>query len=411
MEWRNYDHDHDQTAVHRIWSEVGWLSPDKKRAVKALDIFLGAGRKLVALMDGEAECLVSTDRGSLRYLDEELPFAGVSGVTTSRIGRKQGFARRLTALAVAKDVADGALVSGLGMFEQGFYNKLGFGSCGYEHRVSFDPARMSVSADVPVPRRIGFDDWEAVHAARLARTRGHGSLIFDDPRLTRTSMMWTEKGFGLGYGDEAGTLTHMVWLDISGDHGPHYRVVWMACRDGKDFLELMGLLKQLGDQVRLVSMNEPPGIQLQDFIERPNQLRAMTEGGKLEQAIRAFVYFQARINDVPGCLALTHLPVESFAFNLVISDPIEACLPGDALWRGVAGEYVVHLGLNSKATPGTEPALPTLTTSVNAFSRMWLGVRPATGLAVTDELIGPPELLAKLDAAFCLPHPLFDWDF
>ncbi len=29
-------------------------------------------------------------------------------------------------------MADGALVSGLGMFDQGFYNHLGFGTGGYE---------------------------------------------------------------------------------------------------------------------------------------------------------------------------------------------------------------------------------------------------------------------------------------
>jgi hypothetical protein len=38
-------------------------------------------------------------------------------------------------------------------------------------------------------------------------------------------------------------------------------------------------------------------------------------------------------------------------------------------------------------------------------------VRPATGLACTDDLCGPPELLAQLDRAFRLPQPTPDWDF
>jgi hypothetical protein len=42
---------------------------------------------------------------------------------------------------------------------------------------------------------------------------------------------------------------------------------------------------------------------------------------------------------------------------------------------------------------------------------LWLGVRPATGLAVTDELSGPPELLEALDWVLRLPDPKPDWDF
>ena len=49
------------------------------------------------------------------------------------------------------------------------------------------------------------------------------------------------------------------------------------------------------------------------------------------------------------------------------------------------------------ARPQPTPTRPTLTATVNAFTRLWLGVRPATGLAVTDDLSGPPELLQQLD--------------
>jgi len=62
-----------------------------------------------------------------------------------------------------------------------------------------------------------------------------------------------------------------------------------------------------------------------------------------------------------------------------------------------------------KAAAGTDPALPTLTASVGAFTRLWLGVRPASGLAVTDDLTGPDDLLAGLDDAFHLPDPKPSW--
>ncbi len=63
------------------------------------------------------------------------------------------------------------------------------------------------------------------------------------------------------------------------------------------------------------------------------------------------------------------------------------------------------------SAPGADPALPTLAASVGAFTRMWLGVRPATGLAATDDLFGPQELLERLDRVLRLPDPKPDWDF
>ncbi|UCH77896.1 MAG: hypothetical protein JSU81_09245, partial [Candidatus Coatesbacteria bacterium] len=71
----------------------------------------------------------------------------------------------------------------------------------------------------------------------------------------------------------------------------------------------------------------------------------------------------------------------------------------------------VTLGPSSGAEPGHDASRPTLTASVNAFTRMWLGIRPASGLAITDGLAGPPGLLAELDEVLRLPDPTPDWDF
>ena len=49
--------------------------------------------------------------------------------------------------------------------------------------------------------------------------------------------------------------------------------------------------------------------------------------------------------------------------------------------------------------------------SVNAFTRLWLGVCPATGLSVTDGLEAPRELLEELDVVLRLLDPQPDWDF
>jgi hypothetical protein len=406
--FRAYDPERDREATHRIWREVGWL---KKGREEAMDRYVRASRALVAEIDGTAECLVLSTPGSLRYLDEDLPFACVIGVTTSYIARRQKLAGRLAARLVAADALDGALVTALGMFEQGFYNKLGFGTGTYEIFYAFDPAHLRVPVSPRVPCRITPDDWEEVHAARLARRRRHGACNLTHPEMTRMDMD-PENCFGLGYRDpRTGALGHHIWCRAdNAEHGP-YCVVWMAYRTLEEFLELMALIQSLGDQVRLVRLCDPPGIQLQDLLDRPFQRRQTSKGGEFESNAWASAWWQARILDLPGCLARTRLPWCDLRFNLSLHDPIEQLLDEDAPWRGVGGEYVVTLGPESSARRGHDPSLPVLQASVNAFTRMWLGVVPATGLATTDDLSGPPELLEALEAAFRLPLPRPDWPF
>ncbi len=410
MSLREYDLGKDKEAVHRIWGETGWI--EEKKDDEAMDIFLEGSRNMVAEVNGEAECLVNTNSGTIRYLNEDLPLSGITGVTTSRVARKLGLASRLTAHAVARDAANGAAVSLLGMFEQGYYNQLGFGNGSYEHWCAFDPAQLKVSLKPRVPRRLTPDDWEAVHASRLARLRGHGACNLDAPQVSRAEMLWSRNGFGLGYTDGAnGELTHYLWCGTKDVENGPYRVWWTSYRTREEFLELLALLKNLGDQVRLVKLREPQGIQLQGLLKQPFKTQQVTKESKYESKITASAYWQVRICDLPGCLARTHLAGDGVSFNLVLSDPIEQFLDDSASWRGVAGEYLVTLGPTSSAEPGSDASLPTLDASVGAFTRMWLGVRPATGLAWTEELSGPQDLLEQLDRVLRLPDPKPDWDF
>ena len=119
-----------------------------------------------------------------------------------------------------------------------------------------------------------------------------------------------------------------------------------------------------------------------------------------------------RMLDLEKCLSKTHLLNPSVEFNLVLSDPIGACLgPNRKAWTGIGGEYTVTLGEDSSAKPGTNSQLPTLHATVNAFSRLWLGIRPATHLAISDDVDGPTELLEQLDAVLRLPTASWGWYF
>jgi hypothetical protein len=204
MKWREYDPKRDQAAGRRIWYETGWLRPERP---EVFDSVAMQGPAYLTELDGEPECLVILSRGSLRYVSRDLTFTGVMAVTTSRVGRRQGLAARLTARAVAEQAAAGSAVAGLGMFDQGFYDKLGFGSGGYEHIVAVDPLSLQLDVKPRRPARLGMEHAAAVHAARLGRTLHHGGLCFPNLDVTRADMLRSEHGFGLGYFNGA-ELTH-----------------------------------------------------------------------------------------------------------------------------------------------------------------------------------------------------------
>ncbi|MCD4777137.1 MAG: GNAT family N-acetyltransferase [Candidatus Aegiribacteria sp.] len=407
---RKFDPNKDLEACHRIWREVAWIENEEHE--KAMDIFLEGCRALVGDINGETEALVVSTPGRVRYLEKDIPLSAVCGVTTSYAGRRRGLAGKLTAELIALDVAEGAEVAGLGMFEQGFYDKLGFGSGPYETVIGFDPASLSLNVNPPPPRRLTKDDWELVHRSRLGRMQVHGNTSLIREETTRAEMQWSKNGFGLGYMDaDNELLSHHFWCGSAmGENGP-YDIYWMCYGDYFQFLELLGLIKNLGDQVHLVKLNETAAIQIQDLLKTPFRNNRKTEKSKYEATNRSSAYWQIRICNLEKCLEETILHGDPVPFNLKLSDPIEDYLEQDAPWHGISGSYIVTLGPESHGEKGHDRSLPVLEASVGAFSRMWIGARPATGLCVTDDLEGPEKLIRKLDRILRLPSPRIDWEY
>ena len=220
-------------------------------------------------------------------------------------------------------------------------------------------------------------------------------------------MQEADNGFGLGYRD-GDRITHHFWAEAKGEQGP-YSVWWLAYETTDQLLELLALMHNLSDQVHHLEIQEPPQIQIQDLLEWPFRNRSRTHRAVHEHRMSSDASAQARILDLPACIAAVSARAD-VAFNLRLHDPVARYLPQDG-WQGAGGEYVVRLGATSRAELGADPGLPGLSASVGAFTRLWLGVRPAVSLAVTDDLSGPPELLAAIDAALALPVPHFDWNF
>jgi len=412
MKFRKYDEMKDRASVFRIFEEVGWLDEkrDKKRD-RYVDAFITASAGYVAVIRDEAECFVMTSPGSIRYRDAELRLCGVTGVTTSRIARKMNSATRLTAMALAEAAKAGDGVAGLGVFDQGFYNKLGFGNGPYQQWMAFDPSSLEVESLKRAPHRLGLKDAKKMHASRLSRMRGHGSVCILPFEQTQDEIAFTKTGFGLGFFDErTGELTHHLWIRAKGNHGP-YIVTFMSYRSYDQLLELLSLLKSFSDQVYVVEMLEPPEIQLQDLLRRPFRYKETTRRTKYENYISAECYYQVRMLNLVECVRKTRLLYDGPRFNLTLTDPITEFLPGGSGWRGLSGDYTVAFGTKSSVTSGHEMGLAVLKASVGAFTRMWMGVRSAGALSVTDDLEAPENLLRELDDLFRLPDPMPDWDF
>ena len=406
MDIRPFDPKEDIRAVERIWYECGWVE-DENQAAFVKD-FLSVGNCIVGCLDGTPECQVHTVPGTIYHLDQPLELCAVTAVTTSRIARKQGFARVMTAQQLAAGAEAGAEVAALGMFDQGFYDQVGFGTGAYEHTIRFDPTTLKVDVPFRVPARLSKDNWADVHGAMVERMKHHGAVVLNPPIIMKGELGWHENGFGLGYYDGK-KLASFFWAEAKDENGP-YEISFMAYRDVDELMELLALIKSLGDQVSSFVLQEPAHIQLQTLLKQPFRNRRNTRGSTFENVHRSAAWWQLRLLDVGACLDRFSWPGESFEFNLVLSDPAAEFLKGDG-WQGIGGEYVVRIGERSGAQPGSRTGLPSLTASVNTFTRLFFGIASATEQLVAPDFAAPDELVHQLDAAFCLPRMSTSWDF
>ena len=410
MNGRIYEKQRDRKAFHRIWRECGWLSEDKNEIASA-DLFAENCATRVWDINNEAESIVMTLPGDYRYGQQKLDLTAVTGVTTGRIARRQGIAGKLLAESLAIEAEKGAVLAGLGIFEQGFYDRLGFGTTAYEHWLSFDPTHLNIPQLTAIPERLELKDWKALHANRLKRRRLHGSVNIFSPTISKCNMLATKNGFGLGFrsGQE---VTHHIWFGAHEDveSGP-YSVWWMAYHNPKELEELLAVIKSLGDQVLIVTIREPIDIQLQDFLEKPFRYRNISKGSKHGWHNNAEAYHQLRICDIRKAIAAVQIEGEKSELNLTLSDPIDSFLPKGGKWRGCAGEYTVSLGLNSLCKFGHTKGLPHLKTDIGSFTRLWTGALSASALQVGRRIEADTPMVESLNRIFNLPKPSPDWDY
>jgi len=408
MEYRKFDIKKDKDALFTILNEVGWVHDKKKD--KYLNKFLPKANTLVSDINDQAEVFATSSNGSIRYQDETLKLCAITGVSASLLARKQGFAGKLTATRLALDAEKGAEVGALCIFDQGYYNKLGFGNGNCENLVSFTPSTLKIDRKVKTPVRLTEKDYKIIHKNRVNRLPNHCAVTLPE-YTTQAELGEKNKNMGFGYFGGNGNLTHHVWLSGKGKEQGPYWVQWLAYENLDQLMDLFALLKSFEEQVIMIRMVEPTFIQMQDFIEKPYHIKAMTRKSENQNFIYTTAYWQLRILNLQKCMKKTHLNCDDFSFNLQLSDPIGKYVSGDVKWKGIAGDYVITLGKDSSAKKGSRKELPILKASVGALTRMWFGIMSASALVYSDGIEAPDELLKKLDKAFLLPEAHVDWGF
>ena len=398
----------DLKHVERIWSECGWIS-GKKEEKESLKIFLNGGDPYVYETNKNVECFVQTNPAEFNYNETTLPHCAVCAVTASRVIRRQGIAKKLLAEALSTEAAKGFVTSGLGIFEQGFYDLLGYGTTWYEHWIDVDPVWFNVPVKHREPVRLSKDDIKDIIKNRNSRTKIHGAITIPKEDFTLSEMVY-DGNYGLGYRDNKGRLTHHFWFRAQGESGP-YRIKWFAYETFEQFLELLALVQSFGDQVRKIIMREPSWIQIQDYIKKPFQLMEITSKGKYECKTTAVAYHQLRILDLYKAIEAVKYKDNVLEFNLKISDPIEDLVPENSKWKGCGGEFTVSLSSHSTLVKGYQEGLPVLESDIASFSRLWAGVLDVEALALSGKLKAPNELIQKLSLAFPRKYGSPDWDY
>lgn len=411
MDWRLYTSTDCEDALG-LWNEAGWAQ-DRTHALEAADVLYSMGQTWVMDAQGSGlAALVSTIPGTIQHGIAQVPLSIVRSVLVSRRYRRRGLALRGTAQALATAYAAGAQTSILGIFDQGFYDRLGYGTGPAHILWRIDPGFLRAPVPAAVPELLTLDDYEAVHRLRLRWANAHGQVVIPDPRATLTSLQMTLPGAMYGWWNADHTeLTHAIALTPNASMWGPVRVRFLFFETPAQFRELLGFLAGLGDQLRAIDLPGLAKIQWQDYVELPFARLRMGEGAALDTAPGALAYWQLRLLDLPGALASTsfHGPEIRFVFDC--TDPIERYLPADSSWRGCGGTWRVSLGQQSHAEAGDDTTLPRLTGSINGFSRLWIGARSASALELTGELSGQPDLLAALDACCLTPVPNPGWEF
>jgi predicted acetyltransferase len=182
---------------------------------------------LVAEEDGQATAVASGIPMRQNVRGTVYRMAGIAGVTTHPLARRQGHARALMTELLGRMRADGHAVSTLYPFRPSFYQRLGYIGLPKARTVTFAPADLGPLLAAELPGEVdwgriseGYDTYRDLFERLLAER--HGFAVFPDylaARLPETEEVWLATA--RTGGEVAGAVTYRISDhagDLLGDH-------------------------------------------------------------------------------------------------------------------------------------------------------------------------------------------------
>jgi Acetyltransferase (GNAT) domain len=319
------------------------------------------------------------------------PMAGVAGVATHPLARRQGHVRTLLTRLLGEMRDSGHVVSVLYPFRPSFYERFGYAGLPKSRKVTFSPAGLAalLRADLPGEVRLervkdGYDAYREFTLRLLGRC--HGFAVFPDYRAVR---LRDENQQWLATARVDGEVVGAVPYRIA-EHGGDLVADALLTTGPLGRALLLQFFARHVDQVTRVSVTVTPA-------ELPElwatDLDAVTEARVAGPGMNAPM---ARVLSVDGLAGLAVGPGRVAV--TVVEDPFIA---GEYLLDGTSGKLDVARGAGAAGATLTAAGL----------SALVYGVLDPEELAIRGMGVVPGDAAGELRALFPRQHPFLFADF
>ncbi|MFI7604686.1 enhanced intracellular survival protein Eis [Micromonospora sp. NPDC049366] len=370
------------------------LSPSRTAEFPRYLPYHEGNRTLIVEEDGAALAAATAIPMRQNLRGAVLPMAGVAGVATHPLARRQGHVRTLLHQLLDEMRDEGHPLTALYPFRPSFYAKFGYVGLPKPRTVSFSPADLGALLRADLPGEVG---WERIGTGypvwrefteRLLRER-HGFAIFPDYR-----------DVGLRDRDERWLLTARADDRVTGavtyridDHGGKLVADDLLTTDPHARMLLLQFFARHVDQVDRISVQVPadelPELWLTDLA----------------------VHVEARVARPDGSAPMARLlSLDALAGLPVGPGRVRVELTGD---RWLAGSHVFDGGTGSLELLSTSgvPPVPAATLTAAGLSALAYGVLDPVEVHLRGLGEVPPDAAVELRRLFPRQVPYLFADF
>ncbi len=329
-----------------------------------------------------------------------LPMGGVSAVATWPEYRNVSLAKQLMTAAQAHMRNEGCALSVLLPFKFSFYERMGYAQAFDVLVCTFDPRQLRRLPDegFAVKRLTDIRRWRQLNTVQQAfGARYNGTVkrdmaywkrrVFRDPRRVVHPYLITRHGKPQGY-------VFCSFKSLRPIENAEMSAVYSAWTNPAAARAVFRVLQFHRDQFTKIKMFLPPDVRIHHFFEDP----------RVELQIKPKMMF--KVVDIVGAVRQRSFP-RGLNVDLIMG------IEGDdtAPWNDRAFRLTIRRG-RGKATPLSHGrrVRPQITTTIQAFSQLYLGYYSAQELKGSGTLTGAEKHIASLTKAFP-PAPVYieDW--